>query len=53
MKKILAMVLALMLLVSMIGVAYATGTNPAGEPVCYQHGDVNADGEITGELVEG
>lgn len=48
--RFLVLLAVVMLLVSMIGVAaYATGTNPAGEPVCYTHGDVNADGEITGE----
>ena len=39
-----------MLLVSMLGIAaYAAGTNIADEPVCYKHGDINADNTITSD----
>ena len=48
--RLLVVLAVLMLLVSLVGAAaYAAGTNPTAEPVCYKHGDVNLDDEITGE----
>ena len=48
--RFLVLLAVVMLLVSLMGiVAYSAEANPATEPVCYNHGDVNADGVITGD----
>jgi len=49
-KRIWVLLTTILLVVGLLGVnAFAVNTDPADEPVCYEHGDVNSDGNITGD----
>ena len=49
-KRVWVLLTAIVLVVGLLGMtAFAANTDPVDEPVCFEHGDVNSDGQITGE----
>lgn len=49
-KRILVLLTAILLIAGLFGItAFAANNDPVDEPVCYEHGDVNSDGSITGD----
>lgn len=49
-KRILVLLTVIVLAVAVMGMtAFAADPDPVDEPVCYEHGDVNSDGSITGD----
>lgn len=49
-KRIWVLLTAIVLVAGLLGMtAFAANTDPVDEPVCYDHGDVNSDGAITGD----
>ena len=46
-KRILVLLTAMLLVVGLLGMtALAAQNDPADEPVCYEHGDINGDGKV-------
>ena len=49
-KRIWVLLTVLVLVAGLLGMtAFAANQDPADDPVCYEHGDVNSDGMVTGE----